>query len=240
MFINNKYSGFFLDKHVEVTQSDNVLYVTGLDESDKERFIHYLGADTDYSGIKRILEQDITLKKAIICAPGIKIMNQPYFETLISFVISQNNNIPRIKKIIESLCQNFGKQIDGGYSFPTPERLASLAAEDLAVTRCGFRDKYIISAAQKYVSGEISAEKLERLDTPDVIKKLCTIKGVGPKVANCVALFSLGRYDAFPIDTWIKKIMNTYYPGGLPDYAIEYAGIAQQYLFCYARNELRD
>ncbi len=233
----NTYAGIYRSNFAEISQSGDVLVIKGFDESSKDEIIHYLGVDNDYSNIKQILKQDEILEKAIALTPGIRIMNQPFFETLISFIISQNNNIPRIKKIIETLCLNFGEPINGGYTFPTAEKLASLETSNFSVTHCGFRDKYIIDAARKCASGEINSDKFENLDTPSVICNLCSIKGVGPKVAGCVALFSLGRYDAFPVDTWIKKIMARCYPEGLPSYALPYAGIAQQYLFCYARNE---
>lgn len=234
----NTYKGVYSGHSVEISQTGDTLTVSGLDNTFSDEIARYLGADSDYSEIKRLLSRDELLEKAISLTPGIRIMNQPFFETLISFIISQNNNIPRIKKIIESLCSNFGKPVDGVYAFPSPEKLAQLDVTDLSVTHCGFRDKYIVDAVQKYISGELDTASFSNLDTPSVIRSLCSIKGVGPKVAGCVALFSLGRYDAFPVDTWIRKVMETFYPGGLPEYVLPYAGIAQQYLFCYARKVL--
>lgn len=203
----------------------------------EEDFFEYFTFDIDYSAVKEKLSEDETLKKAIEFSPGIRILKQEKFETVCSFIFSQNNNIPRIKGIIERFCENFGEKIDEeNYSFPTADTIAKLEIEDLAPIRAGFRAKYIIDAARKIHSGEVELENLENLPLQDARAELMKIKGIGPKVADCVLLFSCKHMDAFPVDVWIKKVMSELYPNGLPKCTKGIEGIAQQYLFDYARN----
>ena len=131
----------------------------------------------------------------------------------------------------------FGEKIDDeNYAFPTVERIANLTVDDLAPIRAGFRAKYIIDAAQKIASGEVDLEKLEQLDLQEARDKLMKIKGIGPKVADCVLLFSCSQFSAFPMDVWMKKVMATHFEDGLPKCTKGYEGIAQQYLFDWARS----
>jgi len=212
------------------------LVVSGCSKHDYDTwFARYLGLDGDYARYKEILSADPTLKQAIGFAPGIRIMRQPFWETLCSFIISQNNNIPRITGIIERLCDNFGERCDGYFCFPEAETLAPLVPDDLAPIRAGFRAAYIIDAARKVADGTVSEHAIEKMSLSDARASLMQIKGVGPKVADCVLLFGLGRLDAFPEDVWIKRAMAQLFPNGLPDYALPIAGIAQQYIFHYAR-----
>ncbi|MBQ9959206.1 MAG: DNA-3-methyladenine glycosylase 2 family protein [Oscillospiraceae bacterium] len=183
------------------------------------------------------LRQNETLAEMLRLCGGIRIMRQPFWEVLCSFIISQNNNIPRISAIVERLCTLFGEQKNGCFAFPAPERVAQLSAEDLAPLRCGYRAPYIIDAAQKLASGEITEETVRSLPTDEARKELLKIKGVGPKVADCVLLFGAGHTDAFPQDVWIKRAMAQYFPDGLPVCAAPYAGLAQQYIFHYARTQ---
>jgi N-glycosylase/DNA lyase len=163
-------------------------------------------------------------------------MRQPVFETLITFIISQNNNIPRISGIVERLCDNFGEDRGGYRDFPSAETLSELSTFDLAPIRAGFRDKYIIDAARNWVDGTVREEFLKTAPLDSARDMLMKIKGVGPKVADCVLLFSANRLETFPKDVWIKRAMESLFPDGLPECAREYAGIAQQYIFHYARN----
>ena len=176
------------------------------------------------------------LAEAAQFAPGIRILNQDPWEALCSFIISQNNNIPRIKGIVERLCQTFGDEIDDGwYTFPTAEKLASLEPEDLQPIRAGFRARYIVDGARKVSSGEINPEKIRVTEINSARSELMKITGVGIKVADCTLLFGLHRVEAFPLDVWMKRAMKTLFPEMSPKDFGEYAGIAQQYIFHYSR-----
>lgn len=196
----------------------------------------YFDLKRDYDAIVKQLSLDATLKKACEYSYGIRILNQEPFETLCSFIISQNNNIKRIKGIIERLCENFGEKRDGFYTFPTPQKLAGLTLEDLSVLRSGFRAKYLLDAAKKVSSGEVDLYNLKNLPLDTARDELMKIVGVGPKVADCCLLFSHRHTSAFPKDVWIKRAMEIMFKGKLPENALEYAGIAQQYIFFFARD----
>ncbi len=196
----------------------------------------YFDFDTDYESMQKIFKKDKTLSLACNYAGGIRILKQEPWETICSFIISQNNNIPRIKGIISRLCENFGEKTKNGYLFPTAKKIASLSIEDLAPLRAGFRAKYINDAATKIANNEISISEISTLPIEEARNLLQTIKGVGPKVCECALLFGFYKLDAFPIDTWIKKVLLTYYPDGFPEYATKNGGVAQQYLFHYIRN----
>ncbi|MCF0144106.1 MAG: DNA-3-methyladenine glycosylase 2 family protein [Firmicutes bacterium] len=202
----------------------------------------YFDLGRDYSKIRRKLSKnDPVMKEAIRAGKGIRILKQDRWETLLSFIISQNNNIPRIKGCISTLSETLGEK----GQLPTPAVLARATVEDLAACRLGYRDKYLIETARQI---EEDPEFLDRLAKPEVssdeaAEVLQKLSGVGPKVANCIALFGLGKIDSFPIDVWMKRVMNQLY--GIPEndvkamkeYAAEnfapYGGIAQQYLFYY-------
>ncbi|MCR5522660.1 MAG: DNA-3-methyladenine glycosylase 2 [Clostridia bacterium] len=209
--------------------------------TDKEEFNRiwrrYFDLDRDYEGICRGFGADEKLKSAVEAYPGIRILRQEPWEALVSFIISQNNNIPRIKGIIERLCENFGDDLGGGdFSFPSPEKILAAGQEGLAPLRAGFRAKYIIDAAEKVASGEVDFAGIEKLDLESAAQELKKIKGVGDKVAACALLYGFGRVDALPVDVWVKRILETDYPGGLPACTDGVKGIAQQYLFHWKRN----
>lgn len=196
----------------------------------------YFDLDRDYNYIISTLSSNNILKKACEFGGGIKVLRQEPWECLCSFIISQNNNIPRIKGIINRLCETFGDKIsDGFYAFPSAERIAELSLEELAPLRAGFRAKYILDAARKVASGEIDLNRIAKMKTDAARSELTKIYGVGEKVADCVLLFGMGHIDALPRDVWIKRVLSEMFEGDLPDLAKPYAGIAQQYLFHYAR-----
>ena len=168
-------------------------------------------------------------------APGIRVLHQPAWEALAAFIMSQNNNVPRIKGIIERLCTAFGDPLAWGYDFPPPERLAGLGEEDLRVLRCGWRWEYLLDAAEKVASGLLPLDQVAVLPLPEARQALQSIKGVGPKVAECVLLYGMGRLEAFPLDVWMKRAMKILFPGKKPEDFGPYAGIAQQYIFHYCR-----
>ena len=235
---NGIWSGIAGNKFLSLEKLEHgtvVLYNT-TEEDFNNYWKNYFDLDRDYSKIKKQLSQNETLKNACEYSYGIRILNQEPFETLCSFIISQNNNIGRIKGIVERLCENFGDKIDGGYAFPTAQKMATLTVEDLAPIRSGFRAKYLIDAAQKVASDEVNLYHLRYFSLEAAQQELMKIKGVGPKVADCALLFSHHQDRAFPKDVWIKRAMDTLFDGELPECAKDYAGIAQQYIFFYARD----
>lgn len=235
---NGVWQGVAKGRVLEIYKENDFIVIKNMSEKEFQAdFFEYFTFDIDYSAIKKGLSADGTLKKAISVSPGIRILKQEKFETVCSFIFSQNNNIPRIKGIIQRFCENFGEKIDdNNYSFPTAEKIAALEVEDLAPIRAGFRAKYIIDAARKVHSGEVDLDSLEKLSLDEARAELMKIKGIGPKVADCVLLFSCKQLSAFPQDVWIKKVMSELYPDGLPECVKGIEGIAQQYLFDYARS----
>lgn len=193
----------------------------------------YFDLKRDYGAVISSFSADKEVSAAAEIGKGIRILKQDKWETLISFIISQNNNIPRIKKIIESLCALLGEPIqNGGYSFPTPQKILEAGEEGLASIKAGFRTKYILDAAYRVQSGEIDLDYIATLPYSEAEEALMKIKGVGKKVASCVLLFGFGHLSAFPIDVWVKRVIEKYYTDDFdPSSLGEYAGIAQQYLF---------
>lgn len=231
------WNGVAFGKSVKIKEDgQNLVFYNITQEDFDDLFFDYFDLGRDYEEIDEILCRDERFKAASEYAAGIHIMNQDPWETLCSFIISQNNNIPRIKGIIKRLCENFGERLpDGNYTFPSAERVAELSAEDLSVLRAGFRVKYIMDAAKKVSSGEVNLEIQPDIPLEQARDELCKIKGVGSKVADCALLFSLKRMDAFPSDVWIKRVMGILFPDGLPEEFLPIAGIAQQYLYHYSR-----
>lgn len=235
---NNKWCGVALDRYLELEKlNDGTVVLYNTTEQDfKNLWYDYFDLARDYSSIVHKISQNEVLKKACEYSYGIRILNQEPFETLCSFIISQNNNIKRIKGIIERLCENFGEYKNGYYTFPSAEKLASLTLDDLQVLRSGFRAKYLLDAAKKVVNKEVDLNNLKNMPLEEARNELMKIVGVGPKVADCCLLFSHHHTSAFPKDVWIKRAMEVLFQGKLPECAAEYAGIAQQYIFFYARD----
>lgn len=230
------WQGVACGKLLTLKQEKNVITFFNTTKEDfYNLWVKYFDLERDYEKILSSYDEE-KLITACRTFPGIRILKQDEWEAICSFIISANNNIPRIKGIIERLCENFGEKIDGGYAFPTPEKLANLQVEDLAVIRSGFRAKYIIDAARKISSGEVDLEKVKVMDFEDAKNELLKIKGVGEKVAQCALLYGFGRMEAFPVDVWVKRIVAELYPNGLPECIKGTEGIAQQYLFHWRRN----
>ncbi len=220
-------------------QDENWLFLDITEEEFIGKFVRYFDLERNYGEIIKGYSSDGNIARAAKIGSGIRIFRQDAFETLISFIISANNNIPRIKKIIEALCELLGDRVNGSYSFPTPESIVSAGIEGLAPIKAGFRTKYIVDAAQKVASGEISLEYIQNCGYLEALNELKKIKGVGDKVANCVLLFGFGYLNAFPVDVWVKRVINKYYGESFDPVSFgEYAGVAQQYLFYYERNIL--
>lgn len=207
------------------------------EEEFREIWYDYFDLDTDYAEICEKISPDESIKKAVEMYYGIRILKQEPWEALCSFIISQNNNIPRITGIIDRLCSMYGEKNEKGeYSFPSYERLKGLTVEDLAPLRAGFRSKYILDAAEKLCNKELDLQKIYSITIDEGRNELMKIKGVGPKVAECTLLYGFSKKEAFPIDVWVKRILSELYPKGLPECIKGSEGIAQQYLFHWRRN----
>jgi N-glycosylase/DNA lyase len=210
--------------------------------------VYYFDLDTDYGKIKTSLaEKDENLKEAISHGHGIRLLRQDFWETLISFLISQNNNIPRIKRIIESLCSNFGLPLKGESTqktFPTTSALANASLDDLNICRGGYRCRYVSKTAAILNQSPYMLGHIQKLPPAEIRKFLLSLPGIGEKVADCTLLYSGLDRSTFPIDRWVKRVMETLYfkqetdvnsiREFARDYFGDYAGIAQQYLFYYA------
>lgn len=234
-----KFSAVVRGRYTTVYKDGDTLVIENCtNEELKNIFIEYFDLSLDYDAVrKNLVEKFPILKDAAEHSLGIHILAQEPWEALCSFIISQNNNIPRIKGIIYRLCEGFGEKCGESYTFPSAETLAVLEPDDLKDLRAGFRASYIIDAARKVSNGEIDLKALKNMPIESAREKLMQIRGVGPKVAECTLLYGLHRLEAFPIDTWIKKAMSTLYKDLKPTDFGEYAGIAQQYIFVQIRNK---
>lgn len=231
------WRGIAFGKYIELYEKDGDIIISGTNQQDFDNlWANYFDLHRDYAKIIKEVSVNETVRKAAEYSSGIRLLNQEPWEALCSFIISQNNNIPRIKGIIERLCENFGTKTHSGYTFPSAQTISALSVEDLSVIRSGFRAKYIIDAANKVTSGEIDLEQLKHTDYDTARGILMTIKGVGPKVADCVLLYGLSHIEAFPRDVWINRALTQLFEGKIPNCAVQYGGIVQQYIFHYIRN----
>ena len=194
---------------------------------------NYFDCDFDYEKARHeIASKDEVLKSAVEAFPTLRILRQDPWIALISFILSQNNNIKRITGLYNRLCEAYGHEVEKGYySFPTPQELSRATQGELKELKMGFRDRYILDAIQK---ADILAD-IPSLSYEEAKAKLMTITGIGEKVANCVLLFGFHRFEAFPVDVWIRKVLARYYPDKSLDYFEPYPALCQQYLFSYAR-----
>lgn len=252
-----EFSGVAYGRFVSFAQDGDTIFIYGSDRKDFDAvWRRYLDIDRDYDAVnKDILSncKNAALGEAVEYGRGIRILSQEPFECVISFIISQNNNIPRIKKIIEALSAKCGEPIDvceemkkhtskksSLCAFPTAEALYALGVDGLFELKTGFRAKYIYDAVERTLDGRLSVEQtLGESDIEKAIEHLCSVKGIGRKVASCALLFGFGKYDAFPIDVWMKRVALKYF-GEEGEHLCaanfgQYAGIAQQYLFYYER-----
>ncbi len=231
--------------NLKQTDDETILFPCTAEDFENIWF-DYFDLGRNYEHVKTILSEDPELKKAIAFGSGIRILNQDPFECLVSFIISQNNRIPMIKKVIKNISERWGKEVGGEYLFPDICSLENSDGASLMECKTGFRHKYITDCLEKLKRGDIKLEELKQKDTETAKRELMSIKGVGTKVADCVLLFSYGRSEVFPTDVWIKRVMEHIYFGDsdrtigeIHSFAKEkwgkYAGFAQQYLFYYAR-----
>ena len=214
------------------------------EEADIGFWREYLDMDTDYAAARESVMRGEYLTQCAATGEGIRILRQDRWEALCSFIISQCNNIPRIKGIVEKLCSAFGEAFDTPwgvkYSFPDAARVALLEEPELAPLHAGYRAPYIINAARAVANGDIDLESAGEMDADEARRYLKTLNGVGDKVANCAVLFGLHRLDAFPVDVWIKRALKEHMPRGFDPASLgKYAGLAQQYMFFAERERSR-
>lgn len=229
---------------LEQVEEDQVEFHCSEDEY-YELWEDYFDLSYDYEGlVKTLVEgEDPFLKEAAAYGNGIRILKQEPFEAMISFIISQNKNIPAIRSAIEALCVRYGEKIiveENGdkeyYSFPTPEALAKADTVELRKLKMGYRDEYIISAAKAVKNGDIDLEYLKQVGFDEAVKALKGVHGIGDKVANCISLYGLHHIEGFPVDVWIKRVLNEIYDNKFEKEQYSgYAGIVQQYMFYYMR-----
>lgn len=244
------YEGVACGKKLKLTKNDKDIVLENVTELDYHNiWKKYFDMDRDYVSImEQLSEKDEIIREAVKYGKGIRILRQEPWETLISFIISQNNHIPRIKKCIEALSEKFGNKIsDGVFAFPTFEQLADIKLSELESVKLGYRAEYILQTAKAVAKdgGKTFKASMEA-DNKELNEYLLSLKGVGPKVANCIMLFGYGRMDRFPIDVWIRRVMHELYEIRENDFKKmtcyarekfgEYGGIAQQYLFYYHKN----
>lgn len=254
---DESYTGVFKNSVINVKKENDIVTFRGVCEKNiKEVVNQYFDLNTDYEEIKNTLSKvDNYLAESIKYGNGIRILNQDLWEVIISFIISANNNIPRIQKIIERLSKQYGNKIiykeKEYYTFPEKEQLVKASIEDLRNLGLGFRDKYVYETTRKIINGEINLEELGSMqDTNKIRDILLTLPGIGPKVADCIMLFGMHKFNVFPIDVWVRRVMNELYLKNEDETKINkkqietlakekyknLAGMAQQYLFYWKRD----
>lgn len=217
-------------------EEDGITFIGADEKQFNEIWLDYFDFGRDYDALKADFGANEMLRDACEFAPGIRVLRQEPWEAFITFIISQNNNIARIKGIVERLCKAFGEEIEPGvFAFPTPERLAKEPAESFSKLGCGYRADYISSASKEVFEGKLVLEELVKAPLSEARERLLKVHGVGPKVADCVLLYGLGRVERCPADVWMKRVIAAL-GGEMPSCVTDYAGIAQQFLFHYARN----
>ena len=256
---DGSYTGVIKDAIINVKkENENIIFIGKCEGSIKELIENYFDLDTNYEEIKiRLSNIDEYLKTSIEYGEGIRILNQDLWETIISFIISANNNIPRIKGIIERLSQKYGNEIEWNgqkyYTFPSCEQLKDVTVQDYRNLGLGFRDVRLYETTHMILNKEVDLEKLKKNpNTQEVRNELLKLSGVGPKVADCILLFSdLKRFDVFPIDVWVRRVMNDLYIKEPDETKVskvkieklaeekfgKFKGLAQQYLFYWRREK---
>lgn len=242
---DDSYIGIANSQVVRISAVGDCVTIDGCSSEDYENFWRsYLDADRDYSAIKKAVNINSVMNTAIEFGSGIRILRQDFFEALISFIISQRSSIPKIKSCVNKLCTLYGNKIvfEGKdyYSFPTADKIAALSEDDIRAIGVGYRAPYILKAALMVQSGKLNTAELFNLDTPTARSRLLQLYGVGDKVCDCVLLFSLGKYDLFPSDVWIKRVMTEEFESTDAKSSGEnlfgqYSGFAQQYLFYWRK-----
>ncbi|MCL1828931.1 MAG: DNA-3-methyladenine glycosylase 2 family protein [Oscillospiraceae bacterium] len=238
------YTGVAFGRAASVWAEGETVFTDAGEDEVRALWSDYFDLKTDYKAINKEFTHSDFLRTCAEYGRGIRILNQDFWETLCSFIISQCNNIPRIKKIILTLCENFGEPVlkngETLYTFPAAETVARLGPDDLEVLKCGYRAEYISKAARFCSNSAGDTAALRNKDAREAVRELMKLRGVGEKVANCVALFGLGKKDAFPVDVWMRRALEEFFPPGFDPLSLgPYAGLAQQYIYHYARTAAR-
>lgn len=253
----NEYIGVIFDRVIKIRQYRNRLYFVSNNMENIEDVVkHYFDLEKDYLAIeKEIITIDKHIKEAVKNSSGIRHLNQPFFECLISYIISANNNIPRISKSVNAISEKYGKKVifenEEYYLFPTAKELKDVTVDEYRKLGVGFRDRYIKDTVNSILNGDFDVNNVDNLSTDSLRKELMKLKGVGQKVADCIMLFSCGREEVFPIDVWVERVMSVLYfkdnQGGMKkrdiiEYANKHfgknAGIIQQHLFYNMRENM--
>lgn len=248
---DNSYDIILKDRVINVYKKDNYIIASSNNEDDLEIVVrNYFDLDNDYENInKYLLEKDSLLKDAIMFSCGLMMIRQDPFETLIEYIISANNGVPNITSALNNIAKKYGKKVlfnkKEYYLFPSYKDLKDVTKEDFRECKVGFRDKYLESIIYKLNNNIINLDDFNKLDSNEAMDKLMENNGIGPKVASCILLFAYQRYDVFPVDTWVKKIMESNYniigEKNIREFASKtygkYSALAIQYLFNYSRNK---
>ncbi len=243
----NRYSLVAYGRHLELLQLEEEEIELSCSEEEYEGlWKDYFDLDYDYQHLVTELMngQDSFLRSAAEYGRGIRILRQDFFEMMISFIISQNKNIPSIKSTVEAISRKYGTPIDPGtrkgkclYAFPTPQQLAAATKEELRALKVGYRDEYILRAARAAAEGELDLAGIGSCGYQEAFQRLIALPGIGEKVANCICLYGLHHIEVFPVDVWIKRILKEIYQDQFdPGRYNGYAGIVQQYMFFYMRS----
>lgn len=254
-YLDGYYVGVIKDRVIKIRQDKDYLYVKSNNMENIENVVKdYFELDKDYESIeKRIVNVDDYVKEAIKNTSGLRHLNQDFFETIISYIISANNNIPRISKSVNEISKKYGDKIEFEgeeyYLFPTPKQLENVSIEDYRNCGVGFRDKYIYDTVMKINQKQVDLDSMQKMNTSNLRKELLNLMGVGPKVADCILLFSCNREEVFPIDVWVERVMEKLYFNNesttkkkILEYATSHfgsdAGIIQQHLFYNIRENM--
>ncbi len=253
--VDDSYYGVVEGCILKIQQKEDTLFIESSRKAEHSptytEWIHYFDLSRDLSAILTEVNVDAYIDRAINRFWGMRLLNQALWETIASFILSQNNNISRIRGVIRTLSEKFGQKLtfEGyvDYSFPTPEVLTDAGVDEIFACGTGYRASYLWLAAQNVANGDLVLDAIKRMSYSKAKMELMKLKGIGEKVADCICLFSLGHLEALPVDVWIKRIFEQIYlrkratPREIREFARDYfgefVGYAQQYLFHYAQNE---
>ncbi len=247
---DNSYTVVIKDRVIKLWYKDNILYVDSNNQDNlKEVVEDYLDLKRDYEKIdNELIDKNPDLNDVIKYCSGLKMIQQDPFETLISYIISANNRVPMISKVVNNIAYTYGKKVvfddKDYYLFPSALDMKSCTKEVLRNLKAGFRDEYVYDVVNRILSGEFNLDNIENMDSYSALEYLKTNKGIGDKVASCILLFAYSRFDVYPIDTWVKKYMkDNFNIDGINEikkyskqYYGDYSGLVIQYMFNYSRN----